>query len=67
MLAYGMNRQAAAVGHGAPLRLRVELQIGYKNAKYVDRIEVVDRLDSIARAVRLVGVDFDNACGTRGQ
>ena len=45
ILAYGMNGDALPVRHGAPLRLRVERQIGYKNAKYVNRIEAVDRLD----------------------
>ncbi|RYH46728.1 MAG: molybdopterin-binding protein, partial [Alcaligenaceae bacterium] len=28
--------------HGAPLRLRVERQLGYKPAKFLMRIEVVD-------------------------
>jgi DMSO/TMAO reductase YedYZ molybdopterin-dependent catalytic subunit len=49
ILAYGMNGQALPVAHGAPLRLRVERQIGYKNAKYVTRIEAVDRLDKLGR------------------
>jgi DMSO/TMAO reductase YedYZ molybdopterin-dependent catalytic subunit len=47
ILAYGMNGKVLPVEHGAPLRLRVERQIGYKNAKYVTRIEAVDRLDKI--------------------
>jgi DMSO/TMAO reductase YedYZ molybdopterin-dependent catalytic subunit len=47
ILAYGMNGKALPVQHGAPLRLRVERQIGYKNAKYVQRIEAVDRLNQI--------------------
>lgn len=49
ILAYGMNGAPLPVGHGAPLRLRVERQIGYKNAKYVTRIEAVDRLDQLGR------------------
>jgi DMSO/TMAO reductase YedYZ molybdopterin-dependent catalytic subunit len=49
ILAYGMNGQSLPVAHGAPLRLRVERQIGYKNAKYVTRIEAVERLDQIGR------------------
>jgi DMSO/TMAO reductase YedYZ molybdopterin-dependent catalytic subunit len=44
ILAYGMNGGALPVSHGAPLRLRVERQIGYKNAKYVTRVEAVDSL-----------------------
>ena len=42
ILAYSMNGEDLAVGHGAPLRLRVERQLGYKHAKYVMRIEIVD-------------------------
>jgi DMSO/TMAO reductase YedYZ molybdopterin-dependent catalytic subunit len=48
ILAYGMNGKALPVKHGAPLRLRVERQIGYKSAKFVQRIEAVDRLNHIA-------------------
>jgi DMSO/TMAO reductase YedYZ molybdopterin-dependent catalytic subunit len=47
ILAYAMNGKPLPVAHGAPLRLRVERQIGYKHAKYVNRIEVVDRLSHI--------------------
>lgn len=42
ILAYAMNDADLTVGHGAPLRLRVERQLGYKQAKYVMRIEIVD-------------------------
>ncbi|GHC77382.1 molybdopterin oxidoreductase [Pseudorhodoferax aquiterrae] len=42
ILAYGMNGKDLPVAHGAPLRLRVERQLGYKQAKYLMRIEVVD-------------------------
>ena len=44
ILAWGLNRQLLPVGNGAPLRLRVERQLGYKHAKYVQRIEAVDSL-----------------------
>jgi DMSO/TMAO reductase YedYZ molybdopterin-dependent catalytic subunit len=47
ILAYAMNGAPLTVAHGAPLRLRVERQLGYKQAKYVMRIEAVDRLDRI--------------------
>jgi DMSO/TMAO reductase YedYZ molybdopterin-dependent catalytic subunit len=49
ILAYGMNGKDLTVGHGAPLRLRVERQLGYKHAKYVMRIELVGSLARIAR------------------
>jgi DMSO/TMAO reductase YedYZ molybdopterin-dependent catalytic subunit len=42
ILAYEMNDARLPVEHGAPLRLRVERQLGYKMAKYVMRIEAVD-------------------------
>jgi DMSO/TMAO reductase YedYZ molybdopterin-dependent catalytic subunit len=48
ILAYEMNGGALPVAHGAPLRLRVERQLGYKHAKYVMAIEAVDRLDGIS-------------------
>lgn len=47
ILAYAMNGQPLAVPHGAPLRLRVERQLGYKQAKYVMRVEAVERLGGI--------------------
>ena len=39
ILADTMNGRPLPVDHGAPLRLRVERQLGYKHAKYVMRIE----------------------------
>ena len=44
ILAWGMNGQDLSVGHGAPLRLRVERQLGYKQAKYVMAVEAVTSL-----------------------
>ena len=49
ILAYDMNDRPLAVRHGAPLRLRVERQLGYKMAKYVMRIEAVASFQHIAR------------------
>ncbi len=40
ILAWKMNGAPLAIGHGAPVRLRVERQLGYKQAKYVMRIEL---------------------------
>ncbi|HKX79558.1 MAG TPA: molybdopterin-dependent oxidoreductase [Novosphingobium sp.] len=39
ILAWRMNDRPLPEAHGAPLRLRVERQLGYKHAKYVMRIE----------------------------
>jgi DMSO/TMAO reductase YedYZ molybdopterin-dependent catalytic subunit len=48
ILAYGMNGRDLPVANGAPLRLRVERQLGYKHAKYVLRIEVANAYAQIA-------------------
>ena len=44
ILAWALNGQPLSVGHGAPARLRVERQLGYKQAKYVMRVEAVPSL-----------------------
>jgi DMSO/TMAO reductase YedYZ molybdopterin-dependent catalytic subunit len=44
ILAWGMNGHLLPVANGAPLRLRVERQLGYKHAKYVERVEAVESL-----------------------
>jgi DMSO/TMAO reductase YedYZ molybdopterin-dependent catalytic subunit len=49
ILAYAMNDKTLPVAHGAPLRLRVERQLGYKHAKYIMRLEAVDDLGQIGR------------------
>jgi len=45
ILAYRMNGRPLPQGHGAPIRLRVETQIGYKSMKFLDRIVVLDEFD----------------------
>ena len=47
LLAYGMNGQPLPVEHGAPIRLRVERQLGYKNTKYIHSIELVSSFKTI--------------------
>jgi len=47
LLAYGMNGVELPTGHGAPLRLHIPRQLGYKQTKYLTRILVVDSLDVI--------------------
>jgi DMSO/TMAO reductase YedYZ molybdopterin-dependent catalytic subunit len=42
LLAYGMNGHDLPVSHGAPVRMRVERQLGYKSLKFLNRIVVVD-------------------------
>jgi DMSO/TMAO reductase YedYZ molybdopterin-dependent catalytic subunit len=45
ILAYGMNGRDLPTQHGAPLRLRVERQMGYKSMKFLHRIVVRDEFD----------------------
>jgi len=48
LIAWSLNGKPLDVAHGAPLRLRVERQLGYKHAKYVNRIEITDSFAKIA-------------------
>ncbi len=47
ILAHLMNGAPLTVPHGAPVRVRAERQLGYKMAKYVQRIELVERFENI--------------------
>src|SRR6476659_6018230 len=47
LLAYALNDKPLPVANGAPIRLRVERQLGYKHAKYVMRLELVESFASI--------------------
>jgi DMSO/TMAO reductase YedYZ molybdopterin-dependent catalytic subunit len=49
LLAYDMNDRPLDIPHGAPLRLRLERQLGYKMAKYVMRIEAIASFDKMGR------------------
>lgn len=42
LLAYGMNGQDLPAGHGAPVRLRVARQLGYKNVKFLSHLVLTD-------------------------
>ena len=48
ILAYGLNDKDLPIPNGAPMRLRVERQLGYKHAKYLMRIELVESFANIA-------------------
>lgn len=47
MLAYAMNDRTLPIPYGAPLRLRLGRQLGYKMAKYLRRIDLVDSFSRI--------------------
>ncbi len=51
LLAYGMNGQELPTPHGAPVRLRVARQLGYKSVKYLSRITVTDTLKNIGKGL----------------
>ena len=42
ILAYGLNGGALPIENGAPVRVRIERSLGYKQAKYLHTIELVD-------------------------
>jgi len=45
IVAYGMNGRDLQIQHGAPLRLRVERQLGYKGLKYLHRLVLTNEFD----------------------
>jgi DMSO/TMAO reductase YedYZ molybdopterin-dependent catalytic subunit len=59
LIAYAQNGADLTADHGAPIRLRVPRQVGYKNLKYVARITVTDALDSIGSGKGSAAPDID--------
>jgi DMSO/TMAO reductase YedYZ molybdopterin-dependent catalytic subunit/thiosulfate reductase cytochrome b subunit len=49
ILAYEMNGQPLRVEHGAPLRLRIEVQLGFKMVKWIRAIELVEDYSLIGK------------------
>ena len=49
ILAWEMNYEQLPLVYGAPLRLRVENQLGYKMVKWIDRIEFIESPESIGK------------------
>ena len=49
ILAYEMNGKPLPLEYGAPLRLRVETQLGYKMVKYIRSIELVEDYSTIGK------------------
>ncbi len=58
LLAYEMNYNALTKEHGAPLRLRVENQLGYKMVKWIERIEFIESEKEVGKGEG--GVNEDN-------
>lgn len=51
ILAYGLNNQTLPIANGAPVRLRIERALGYKQPKYVHTIELVDSFARFGRGM----------------
>jgi len=49
ILSYGLNDQVLPVANGAPVRLRIERALGYKQPKYLHTIELVDDLSPFGK------------------
>lgn len=49
ILAYELNDRPLPIENGAPMRVRIERQLGYKMAKYVMRIELVESFAVLGR------------------
>ena len=58
ILAYGLNGRDLPTGNGAPLRLRVERQCGYKQLKFVRSIQVVESMASFGKGTGGINSDF---------
>ena len=58
ILAYGLNGEDLPMGNGAPLRLRVERQCGYKNLKFLKSIQVVDSMAGFGEGTGGINSDW---------
>jgi DMSO/TMAO reductase YedYZ molybdopterin-dependent catalytic subunit len=58
LLAYGMNGEEITPAHGAPLRMKVPRQLGYKNVKFLSRITVTDSLKNIRNGLGSISPDY---------
>jgi DMSO/TMAO reductase YedYZ molybdopterin-dependent catalytic subunit len=47
LLAYEMNGQPLPLDHGAPLRLKVPTQLGYKSTKFINKIAFVSKIEGL--------------------
>jgi DMSO/TMAO reductase YedYZ molybdopterin-dependent catalytic subunit len=51
LIAYGMNGADLPADHGAPARLKVPRQLGYKSVKYLSRVLVTDTVKNIGKGL----------------
>ncbi len=57
LLTYGMNGQDLPLPHGAPVRLRVPRQLGYKSRKWLSRITVTDSMKDFGKGLGSTDAD----------
>jgi DMSO/TMAO reductase YedYZ molybdopterin-dependent catalytic subunit len=57
-LTYGLNGNEIPANYGAPLRLRVARQLGYKSVKFLSRIQVTDSLKNVGNGKGSISPDF---------
>jgi len=58
LLAYGRNGEELPPDYGAPLRMKVPRQLGYKNVKFLSRITVTDSLKNIRNGQGSISPDY---------
>lgn len=58
LLAYGLNGKDLPAPHGAPVRLRVTRQLGYKSVKFLSHITVTDSLKNIGNGLGSGAPDY---------
>jgi DMSO/TMAO reductase YedYZ molybdopterin-dependent catalytic subunit len=57
-LTYGLNGNELPTRHGAPLRLKVARQLGYKSVKFLSRITLTDSLKSVGNGKGSISPDY---------
>jgi DMSO/TMAO reductase YedYZ molybdopterin-dependent catalytic subunit len=57
-LAYGLNGRELPPEHGAPVRVRVARQLGYKSVKYLSRVIVTDSLAHFGKGVGGINAEY---------
>ena len=60
LLAYEMNDRPLEERHGAPLRVRVENQLGFKMVKWIQAIEFVENVESIGMGEGGFAEDYEH-------
>jgi DMSO/TMAO reductase YedYZ molybdopterin-dependent catalytic subunit len=47
VLAYGLNGEPLNEAHGAPVRLRDEVELGFKQVKWIEAIEFIESYENL--------------------